>query len=68
MKHPCGTDGIYCRECCGIIEDEILPALEKAGLMIVPKEPTNAMKTAGDNMGSSKTVWRAMAEVALGEK
>lgn len=35
MKRPCGTDGIYCRDCCTTIDDEILPALEKAGLEIV---------------------------------
>ena len=38
MKHPCGYDGIYCRDCCTTIDDEILPALEKAGLAIVEKQ------------------------------
>lgn len=37
MKHPCGYDGIYCRDCQTTIDDEILPALEKAGFEIIGK-------------------------------
>ena len=37
-KKPCGYDGVYCRDCCGTIDDEILPALEKAGLKIVENQ------------------------------
>jgi len=58
-----------------ICTDNIIAALAAAGLVIVPKEPTEKMNSAGVNryvtlkVGASITdnIWRAMVEAASDE-
>jgi len=49
-----------------ICTDNILKALKEKGLVIVPREPTEKMKSAGRILQDRtlSKIWRAMVEVA----
>ena len=51
------------------VSDAIIAALAAAGLVIVPKEPTEKMKIAGHakRYPFASDVWRAMLEAASDE-
>ena len=74
--HPHQMIADFCPQCDGRVDD-ILAALKAAGLVVVPREPTEKMLIAADHgtlgvVGKSvtfmrKAVWRAMVEAETDE-